>query len=184
MKMQAIQELNYIDAQKTLFLCSHRFWERDTDYGNMRGGISFTDLPIQSIIYPSDHDFSTAKGYSSPEEPGVLTASYNLAQNAVRLGGMDPEKRFELICRNVEEVHGLPRGFLNSLVEKHKTVHWNNEPNFRGGFALAYPGQKPLFSYEMLQPEYNGRAFFDGWMQGALYSGKAAANSLAENFRG
>ncbi|HML36192.1 MAG TPA: NAD(P)/FAD-dependent oxidoreductase, partial [Bacillota bacterium] len=51
-KMQAIREYNYMDAMKTNFLCKKRFWEEDRDYGRMNGGISFTDLPIQSIFYP------------------------------------------------------------------------------------------------------------------------------------
>lgn len=201
-KTQAILELNYIDALKSLFLCDRRFWERNTDYGGMLGGISFTDLPIQSIIYPGDHnqcasfsDSSSEVGlppevlrYCSPEEPGVLVASYNLEQNSVRLGGMKPARRYEVIRQNVEEVHGLPRGFLNALVIQNKTVHWNNEPYHRGALTYTLPNQKRLFSYELLQPEFNGRLLLagehasakHGWMQGALSSGKLAANRLVE----
>ncbi|HCM12695.1 MAG TPA: amine oxidase, partial [Lachnospiraceae bacterium] len=69
-KMQAIYEFNYVDAQKTAFLCNRRFWERDAPYGNILGGISFTDLPIQSIIYPNDHNYCPEDTCSS-EEPGV-----------------------------------------------------------------------------------------------------------------
>jgi monoamine oxidase len=190
MKMQAILEFNYIDAQKSLFLCNRRFWERNTDYGNMIGGISFTDLPIESIIYPSDHNLCQGEPSCSPEEPGVLVAAYPLAQNATRLGGMSEPERYEVTRQNVEEVHGLPRGFLTSIVECYKSVHWNCEPHYRGAFAGALPGQKKLFAYEMQQPEFNNRVYFAGehvstkhaWIQGALYSGKAAANSLAGNF--
>jgi monoamine oxidase len=206
--MQAILELNYIDAMKALFLCNRRFWERNAEYGRMLGGISFTDLPIQSIIYPGDHNVcvqtppaiknvSSAsishfmrEAYCSSEEPGVLTASYNLTQNSVRVAGLEEQPRYDLIRQNVEEVHGLPRGFLNSFVEQQKIVHWNSEPYFRGALAYTLPGQKPLFAYAMQQPEYHGRVYFagehvsnkHGWMQGALSSGKAAANRLAEQF--
>jgi monoamine oxidase len=189
-KMQAIQELNYIDAHKTLFLCNKRFWERNTDYGNMLGGISFTDLPIESIVYPSDHNQCAGEPSCSPEEPGVLVASYTLSQNAVRVGGMEAAAQYELIRQNVEEVHGLPRGYLNSIIESNPTVHWNSEPLYRGALTLSLPEQKNLFAYEMQQPEYNNRVYFagehvstkHGWIQGALYSGMAAANSLAERF--
>lgn len=205
--MQAILELNYIDALKAQFLCNRRFWERNTDYGNMSGGISFTDLPIQSIIYPSDHynctqGFMTMKSGMAPaynttkeascdsEEPGVLTASYSLTQNSTRVGGMEEKARFDLIRQNVEEVHGLPRGYLNSYVQDYKIVHWNNEVLFRGALCYDLPGQKQLFAYALEQPEYHGRIYFagehvsnkHGWMQGALQSGKAAANRLAEHF--
>lgn len=95
--------------------------------------------------------------------------------------------RFEYIKESVEEVHGLPRGFLDPIVADHKTVVWDNEPYSRGAFAESLPGQKQLFSYEMLKPEFNQRVFFagehvstkHGWMQGALYTGKEAANQLA-----
>lgn len=192
-KMQAILEYNYIDAQKTLFLCNKRFWERNTDYGSMFGGISFTDLPIQSIIYPGDHNdcISASEAFScSPEVPGVLTASYNFGLNSIRVGGLEDQQRFDLIRQNVEEVHGLPRGFLNSIVESSITAHWNNAPHFLGALSYTFPGQKQLFTYDLLQPEYRGRVYLagehastkHGWMQGALYSGKDAANRLAQHF--
>lgn len=192
LKMQSILEFNYTDAQRTLFLCNKRFWERNTDYGNMIGGLSQTDLPIQYIFYPADHILCPDPATCSPKEPGVLTASYNYHLNATRVGNMEESLRFELIRQNVEEVHGLPRGFLNSMIEAYKTVVWNNEPNNRGAFAQALPGQKRLFSYEMLQPEFNDRVYFAGehvstkhaWLQGALYTGKAAANRLAAHFHG
>lgn len=181
-KMQAITELNYSDAQKTLFLCNRRFWEKNAYYGNIIGGISLTDLPIQAIVYPI---------YSNSwDKPGVLTASYGLDRDATRVGAMKEPCRYFLIRRSVEEIHGLPRGFLNTIVAESRTVHWNNEPFFAGTFANTLPGQKPLFSYEMQRPEYNNRLFFagehisskHGWMQGALYTGKAAANNLAKSF--
>lgn len=190
MKMQAIYKLNYIDAQKTFFFCNRRFWEKNTDYGNMAGGISFTDLPIQSIIYPADHNICPDAAACSPEEPGVLAASYNYEQDAARLGGQEEGRRYDIIRQNVEEVHGLPRGYLNSVVERTETLHWFDEPNYVGALALTLPGQKPLFAYENQRPEFHNRVFFagehvsakHGWMQGALYSGKAAANQLAGYF--
>ncbi|MBS5959211.1 MAG: FAD-dependent oxidoreductase, partial [Clostridiales bacterium] len=102
----------------------------------------------------------------------------------------EPALRYELIKENVEEVHGLPVGFLDSIVKDHKTVVWDNEPFIRGAFAQALPGQKELFSYEMLKPEFNQRIFFagehlstkHGWMQGALYTGMEAGNQLAKAF--
>lgn len=189
-KMQAILEFNYTNSQKTLFLCKERFWEQDTDYGRMVGGFSQTDLPIQYIFYPSDHILCPNVSSCSPNEPGVLTASYNYHLNATRVGNMEPSLRYELIKENVEEVHGLPRGFLDSIVEDHKTVVWDNEPYSRGAFAQALPGQKELFAYEMLKPELNEKIFFagehistkHGWMQGALYTGMVAANQLADSF--
>lgn len=186
--MQAIKEINYIEAQKTLFLCKIRFWEANRSYGNINGGISFTDLPIQSIVYPPDHLRCEETEECSFTDPGVLIASYNLGLDSTRLSNQNTLRRFNIIKRNVEEVHGLPYGFLDTLIEEYATVNWNTEHWFRGAFAANYPGQKVNFSYSMLQPEYNNRVLFAGehvstkqaWMQGALQTGKSAANQIAK----
>lgn len=186
-KMQAIKELHYTDAQKTSVLFLKRFWEENAPYGRINGGISVTDLPIQTIVYPPDHLRCENPEDCQPNVPGVLTASYNLGQDAIRISNQNPIRRFQQIKHYVEEVHGLPADYLDHLIGSHKTVHWNDEHWARGAFAISNPGQKANFAYAMTQPEYNGRVFFagehlsvkQGWMQGALYTGKTAANSLA-----
>ena len=186
-KMQAIKELNYIDAQKTAFFVTRRFWEESALYGNMNGGISFTDLPIQSIIYPPDH--IRCENTCTYNEPGSFIASYNLGQDAYRISNQSPKNHFNLVKSNVELVHGIPEGYLDSLIEDYHTVHWNNEPWARGAFAFGYPGQNLFFAYNMLLPEYDNRVFFagehvstkPGWIQGALYSGKFTANYIANS---
>lgn len=186
-KMQAIKELNYMDAQKTSFFVKQRFWEDNAPYGNMNGGISFTDLPIQSIVYPPDHILCKNDGSCSYNEPGTFLASYNLGQDAIRISSQKKDKHFEMVKRNVESVHGTPEGYLDKLIEDYHIVHWNEQPWARGAFAVGYPGQKLFFSHNMLIPEYNNRVFFagdhvstkSGWMQGALYSGKFVANQVA-----
>lgn len=184
-KMQAIREINYVDGQRTLLLCNKRFWEEDTDYGRIIGGVSNTDLSITNILYPSDHAITG----SNPNEPGVLVGSYNLNKYATYLGNVRADAHSQLVKRQVEEVHGLPRNYLDSIVIQSKFIHWNREEWFRGAVAFLTPEQKRIFSYDILKPEYDNRVFFagehtsatHGWMQGALFSGKLAANSLAYN---
>lgn len=190
-KMQAIRELFYSDSFKAAFFCNRRFWEENAPYGNINGGISFTDLPIQSIIYPSDHIQCMEPSSCSPLEPGVLVSAYNVNQDSIRVANQNKSRQFVLVKRNVEEVHGLPENFLDSIVEYHKTVDWNQQQWFRGAFAVNLPGQKVNFAQTILEPEYNNRVFFagehtsvkHGWMQGSLYSGMLAANTLAMNLR-
>lgn len=185
-KMQAIRELNYMDAQKTLFFFNKRFWEENAPYGNVNGGISFTDLIIQSIVYPPDH-IGCENRNCDYTEPAVLTASYNLGMDSIRLSSQNEYRRFENIKRDLEKVHGTPPGYLDTLIESSKTVFWNDEQWARGGFALQYPGQKVNFAYNMLLPEYKDRVFFAGehvstkpaWMQGSLQTGKWVANQIA-----
>lgn len=183
-KMQAIREVNYAASQRTIFLCNKRFWEEGGPSERILGGGSYTDLPIISIWYPSDH--AALNGEDRSNEPGVLVPSYNFTQDAIRLGNLDDKRRIEEIKRQVEAVHGLSEGYLDSIVEDFKTIEWNEEPNFYGGFCYFMPQQKRLFSYVVTQPEYNGRVFFAGehtsanhaWMQGALHSGMRAAGQL------
>lgn len=206
-KMQAIREVNYIPSQKTLMLCNRRFWEDGGPNEQIIGGGSYTDLPITSLWYPSDHSnrcISQSKcmqrnfPYSklsllekaqkiSANEPGVMVASYNYGLDTTRLANLSPELRNEEIKREVEEVHGLPRGYLDRIVVGFKTMNWNENLWSRGALPFYSPEQKRLFSYVMTLPEYDNRVFMAGdhispvhrWMQGALQSGMIAANQLA-----
>ncbi|KAB3538623.1 NAD(P)-binding protein [Alkaliphilus pronyensis] len=180
-KMQAIRVLNYSASQKTVFLCNYRFWEASKPKNNkIVGGGSFTDLVINSIWYPSTPA-------QSPSCPGVITASYNWTQDAVRLGNFNSSREIELIKRQIEEVHGLPMNSLDSIVTDYKTIVWNNNPWSLGAFAFYDPQQKVLFSKVAIEPEYNRRVFFAGehvsvtraWMQGSLKTGMMAANDIA-----
>lgn len=177
LKMQAIKEVTYGNAQKTAVYFSRRFWEEQ----GIIGGGSYTDLPVTTIWYSSHYEKAP-----SPNNPGVILGSYNFNLNSVRLGNMPLESRFKKITRDVEEVHGLPAGSLDKIVIDHKTQVWDNDPLFRGAFCYFTPQQKKLFSWNMTLPEYNNKVFFAGehisalhrWMQGALQSGMQAANAL------
>lgn len=206
MKMQAIKEVGYSTAQKTLFLCKNRFWEKQ----GIVGGGSYTDLPISSIWYPSDHampvcnpddkkacccdvpiDNWTLKPGASPNTPGVLTASYNFTQDAIRLGNMNTKRMLRDIKDQVSEVHGLSSNYMDSIVTDSKSIQWSNEEAFKGAFCYFNPEQRKLFAYEMSIPEYDGKLVFagehidptHGWIQGALKTGMIAANRIAINIK-
>ncbi|GAA0079297.1 FAD-dependent oxidoreductase [Clostridium sp. CTA-5] len=183
-KMQAIKEVNYSSSQKTLFLCNKRFWEKGNDNEKILGGGSSTDLSIESIWYPS-YDI---KNYDKYNDFGVLLSSYNLGQDALRLGHLDDNTRFETIKEQVEMVHGLPNKYLDTIVTEFKTITWDKEEGFLGAFCYFMPNQHTLFSYVMSKPEYNNKVYFagehasskHGWMQGALNSGMKSANLIAK----
>ncbi|WP_423230336.1 flavin monoamine oxidase family protein [Clostridium uliginosum] len=197
-KMQAIKEVNYTASQKTIFMCNERFWEKGDD--KIIGGGSFTDLPITSIWYPNDNIrvntnhmenkkiSNKNKKYNLNDDAGVLLASYNLNQDAIRLGNLDDKTRIEEIKRQVEAVHDLPNGYLDSIVKDFRTVEWNNEKGSLGAFCYFMPNQQNLFSYAMIKPEYNNSVYFagehtsltHGWMQGAVNSGMKVANAIAK----
>ncbi|KPU45985.1 flavin-dependent L-tryptophan oxidase RebO precursor [Oxobacter pfennigii] len=185
-KMQAIKEVSYRDAQKTFFLCKQRFWEKQEIFG----GSSYTDEIIGTISYPHDHAHCIQNAADcSSDEPGVLMASYTIGGDASALGNLVSPGQYLTIRSKVEKVHGLPRWYLdeNKTVIDFKTVDWVREPWFHGGFQMFLPGQKREFLYVSNIPEYDNRVFFagehtstkNGWIQGALQSGMAAANDVA-----
>ncbi len=190
-KMQAIKEVFYTSSQKTAFMCSERFWENE----GIVGGGSSTDLPIQTIWYPSHNDLNTIYNTNNEnvinnfkKRAGVFTASYNLNLDAIRVGNLDNNTRYEEIKRQVEAVHGLQKGYLDSIVVDAKTVDWNREKGFYGAFCYFTPEQQKLFSYAMAKAEYDNKVYFagehvsltHGWIQGSVITGMNAANSIAE----
>jgi monoamine oxidase len=197
-KMQAIKEVYYTSSQKTIFMCNERFWENGNASERIIGGGSNTDLPIQTIWYPS-HNFSVnnsqkenetvVRNNSLQNQPGVLLASYNLNLDAIRIGNLADNTHIELIKRQIEDVHGLQRGYLDSIVEDFKTVRWNREKGFYGAFCYFMPEQQVLFSNAMEKPEYDNRVYFagehisltHGWIEGSVSTAMKAANSIAEH---
>mgnify|MGYP000908850078 CR=1 FL=1 len=204
LKMQAIREVTYSPAHKTVFRCARRFWEEQGIYG----GGSYTDLPVSMLWYPSSSPGGTSYAagantgisgvYGGNMNPGSMNPgggggsegvllAYNFNMDAVRVGNLPDEARFTILKREIEEVHGLTPGWLDPVMAEFKTQFWNRDPFYRGTFCYFTPQQKNLFSYAMTQPEYGSRVFFAGehisplhrWMQGALKSGMEAANAVA-----
>ncbi len=104
--MQAIKELGYESAQKTILLCNNSFWEEGNKNERIIGGSSRTDLIISSIWYPNysirqnintGKNIKKHKNYKLQDSAGVLLASYNLNLDAIRLGNIDEKIRVELI---------------------------------------------------------------------------------------
>lgn len=187
-KMRAIREVNYTPAQKTMILCRERFWEKE----GIVGGGSFTDLPLSSIWYPSDHaEYLNSEriqsGILPTNDPGVMLASYNFNLETTRLSNQPAESLVEQVKQQLTAVHGLPPRYLDNAIQGFKLVNWNQEPAFRGALSFFSPEQKRIFSYGMTLPEYDGRVFFAGehispvhrWIQGSLQTGMQAANDLA-----
>ncbi len=177
-KMQAIRQVNYEPAQKTISFCNERFWERTVNQQRIIGGSSLTDMAITSIYYPSN---------DATDSSGVLIATYNIGLDADRIGNMNDNDRLEIIKRQLQLVHGLPVNYLDKVIIDHKTINWGRVDYALGAFSWYAPGQTQLFSYISYLPEYNNKVFFAGehispfhaWMQGALQSGMVAANNLA-----
>lgn len=185
--MEAIREVVCFDAQKAVFLCSERFWEKK----GITGGVTNTDLIIQSIIYPQDRPYCSERHeaalYRSPDVPDVLTASYNIGNDAIRLANNTEEYHLLIIKRQIEIIHNLPEGYLNGIITDQKVVDWNGSPWVTGAFVNFLPGQQIRYLFNMAKPDYNNRVYFageayhppNGWIQAALQSAMTAVDALA-----
>ncbi|KPU44576.1 flavin-dependent L-tryptophan oxidase RebO precursor [Oxobacter pfennigii] len=195
-KQQAISELNYEDSQKTLLFLKDRFWEAGDPYTRIVGGRSLTDLPNITVYYPSDHAMPipgivngwTMRPNSSPQDPGVLYASYNWGQDSVRLGNEHIDLRVYDVKKYIEKIHGLPFGYIDKKMIASSSILWSKVQYIWGGACTTKPQDKLLFSYVVTLPEINDRVFFAGehisqkhaWQQGSLKTGMLAANEIAK----
>lgn len=196
-KMQGIMEINYAPAQKTHFYLKERFWELEPHF--ICAGSSSTDLPNTSVFYPSDHAIPVpdmpgtwvCDNNTSPFEPGVLQASYNLLQEAQILGNEQAALRIEDIKNYVEAIHDLPQKYIDNNLLAWTSILWSKVQYIWGIGNLANPGEKLHFSYINSLPEFNNRLFFAGehisqkhaWQQGALQTGMIAASKIADSIK-
>ncbi|HBM80118.1 MAG TPA: amine oxidase [Clostridiaceae bacterium] len=198
-KSQAVNELNYESAHKILLLLKDRFWEKGNPNRRIVGGSSSTDLPLISIYYPSDHAMPipgvlngwTLRPNASPDEPGVILASYSWPMESERLGNEYECLKLYDVFKYLEKVHRLPWGSIDKKVLSYKTITWSHVQYEWGAACLTKPQDKTLFSYNVTLPEMNGRIFFAGehisqkhaWQQGALQTGMLCANHIAERIK-
>ncbi len=100
---EAINNLRYCSASKTLLHCTARPWEF---VDNIYGGGSFTDLNIEKCWYPSDNaQFNSknlslchfvAKDKDISYQPSVLTAAYRWEDNSRKFMTLEETAKTDL----------------------------------------------------------------------------------------
>lgn len=195
-KVRAINEMNYEASEKIYLYLKERFWEMGGKSKGIVGGRTFTDIPLVSIYYPSDHSEPLGeksgsyilKPGTSPKEPGVLLVSYSWGKDAMLLGNENTELQISDAIRYIEKIHNLPPHYIDDHLIDYKSLIWSDVQYIWGSGALSKPEDKILFSYGARMPEMNNRVFFagehvsqkHGTQQGSLQSGMIAANEVAE----
>jgi monoamine oxidase len=127
--LAAINAVPYAFAVKTGLQFSRRFWEQDEA---IYGGITFTDLPICQISYPST-------GYSSRGK-GVLLGSFTAAAdgfgfnatNAIAFSAMSPAERVRKTVEYGAQIH--PQ--YHAEFENGISVAWHRVPSNLGCFGV------------------------------------------------
>lgn len=189
-KREALTNLSYVGAGKTIMRCSERYWEFDD---GIYGGTSVTDRPNQQCWYPSDNrrvpdedatfhltaevvfdptrDLLDARvdltdSVSESEErsrsPAVFLAAYLWGTNARRFASLGDAERDDLIGRSVAELHPQNDSYVEDVVH----IAWDGQLTPGGGaFAFFAPAEQARYQAGLCAPlpsPDDARIFFAG----------------------
>jgi len=167
-----LASMPYRGSVKVALEFKRRFWEEDD---RIYGGISYTDLPIQLISYPST-------GYMQPG-PAVLLGAYLFENpNTYRFSALAPNERLRLALEYGSQLHPqYKQEFLNGVA-----VSWHRVPWVQGcsvGWTDALRAQH----YENVA-QIDGRivlagehiSYIPAWQEGAVLSALDAIARLHE----
>ena len=165
----AIGAVPYASAVKVGLQFKRRFWEEDD---HIYGGISYTDLPITNIGYPSTGYHSSGKG--------VLLGAYIWSRHAMEFTAMEPQERVRKAVEYGSQVHPqYTREFDNGVA-----VAWHRAPFTMGCFG-SWTAETRAKHYDNLC-RIDGRvalagehaSFLGGWQEGAVTSALDAIGRL------
>ncbi|HEY3729856.1 MAG TPA: flavin monoamine oxidase family protein [Steroidobacteraceae bacterium] len=165
----AIASVPYGAAVKIGLQFKRRFWEEDE---SIYGGITYTDLPIANIGYPSTGYHSAGKG--------VVLGAYIWGANAMQFTSMTPEERVQKALEYGGQIHPqYHQEFDNGIaVAWHRSPftmgcygEWNNESRARHYDNLCQIDQRIVLAGEHA-------SFIGGWQEGAVTSALDAISRL------
>ncbi|MFN8511222.1 MAG: flavin monoamine oxidase family protein [Chloroflexia bacterium] len=160
---RAVGQVSYYDSLKVGFQFARRFWEEDEE---IYGGITWTNLPIRQIWYPST-------GYLGRK--GVLLGMYAFGPDAVSLGALPLAERHRRVLEYGARIH--PQ--FTREYEAAYSVAWQRLRYNRGCYAAytaatrssAYPALFESDGVVYLAGEH--MSYLTGWQEGAVLSAQA-----------
>lgn len=169
-KMQsAIEAVPYAPSTKVGLQFKRRFWEQDEA---IYGGISFTDLPIGQISYPSTDYLSPGKG--------VLLGAYVFGVAGVEFTALAPEDRVKRALEHGSKLHPqMTKEFDNGIA-----VSWHRVPWTLGCFGMwkedtrreHYKNLCAIDGRVVLAGEHC--SYVNAWQEGAILSSLSAIERL------
>jgi monoamine oxidase len=165
----AISAVPYASAVKVGLQFKRRFWEEDE---HIYGGITYTDLPIMNIGYPSTGYHSSGKG--------VLLGAYIFGFNAMDFTAMPPEERVRKAVEYGAQIHPQYHEEFDNGV----AMAWHRSPFTMGCFGM-WSDEARAKHYDNLC-QIDGRialagehaSFLGGWQEGAVTSALDAIGRL------
>jgi monoamine oxidase len=166
----AISAVPYVSSVKVGLQFKRRFWEEDD---LIFGGVSYTDLPIRQISYPSTDFNTTGKG--------VLLGCYTWnGPNSYEFTAMVPEERVRRAVEYGAQIHPqYATEFENGI-----SVAWHRSP-FTLGCAGDWTEAARKQHYDNLC-QIDGRivlagehcSYIPAWQEGAILSSLDAIGRL------
>jgi monoamine oxidase len=167
---KAITAVPYCTGLKVGLQFKRRFWEEDEQ---IYGGITYTDLPIGQISYPSSHFFAAGKG--------VLLGAYIWdMMNSMDFSSMTPAQRVAKAVEYGSQIHPqYAKEFDNGIA-----VAWHRVPSAMGCFGL-WTDDHRAEHYDNLCA-FDGRivlagehaSYLPAWQEGAVTSALDAIDRL------
>lgn len=169
-KTAVIDSMYYAGSVKFGLEFKRRFWEQDE---HIYGGISYTDLPIALISYPS-HDYLS-------DGPGVLLGGYAWGATAYQFNAMQPEERTKWAVEYGSRIHPqYSEEFDNGV-----SVTWHKVPWVLGCYGIWKDREA---DYEIAATRDNrivlaGEhiSYLPGWQEGAILSALDAIQRLHDH---
>ena len=193
-QQEAINNLGYCSASKTLLHCTARPWEFAD---NIYGGGSFTDLNIEKCWYPMDNAqldsdnvsqlHFVAKNKDISYQPSVLTAAYRWEDNSREFITLDETAKTDLTLQEVSKLHPKIKQYTDDIIHN---IWDENHQLGSGAYAYFAPGEREKYQPFLGQsyPVNNPHVFFAGEhlainhasVQGAIQTAIAATISVVE----
>lgn len=165
----AIAAVPYAASVKVGLQFKRRFWEEDDQ---IFGGISYTDLPISNISYPSHGYHGSGKG--------VLLGAYLWGTDAMRFTAMPPAQRVREAVAQGSQIHPqYPAEFDNGVA-----VAWHRSPSALGCFGMWTDTTREQHYDNLCR--FDGRivlagehaSYIPAWQEGAVTSALDAIDRL------
>ncbi len=171
-KSFAIDTMYYEGSVKFGLEFNRRFWEEDEQ---IFGGISYTDLPIALISYPS-HDYLSG-------EKGVLLGGYVWGADAYQFNAMQPDEAIRWAVEYGARIHPqYPDEFSQGVC-----VSWHKVPWVLGCYGIwedkerDYAAAVRMEDGERIVLAGEHLSYLPAWQEGAILSALDAIRQLHDH---
>jgi len=162
-QQDAAERLTYARICKNSVLYNERFWKEENF----------------SLVSDATSHFYFHSTQSQPGKQGILT-SYAVGEKADVLASQSDERRMRIITNDIADLDKNAPGLARRIV----SYAWQRDPITDGAYAIYKPGQ--WFGIRPILQRPHGKVLFagehiadwQGFMEGAIETGEAAADAL------